>query len=154
MTIKYSDGDIFASGAACIVNPVNTVGVMGGGLALAFKKRFPENFVVYKDLCDANLLKTGEVHLFMTDQEDVPHFIVNFPTKQHYKDPSLLEWIEPGLICMKNMLEMFYVKSVAIPALGCGLGGLDFNDVYPLIEKHFGEGCDIETTVFVPKEMR
>lgn len=152
MTIKYSDGDIFTSGAECIVNPVNTVGVMGGGLALQFKKRFPENFEVYKDLCDGNLLKTGEIHLFMTDQEFIPYYIVNFPTKQHYKDPSLLEYIEPGLINMKEMLEMFDVKSVAIPALGCGLGGLNWNDVYPLIEKHFGESCAIEAIVFPPKE--
>lgn len=150
MTVEYSDGDIFDCHAECLVNPVNTVGVMGKGLALQFKRRWPDNFEVYKDLCDHKLLKLGEVHMFMTEQDD-PSWVCNFPTKGHWRDSSKIEDIDAGLENLIDMLKMFDVGIVAIPALGCGLGGLSFDVVSTSIERVFGESS-IKAIVFPPKE--
>ncbi len=152
MSVEYSDGSIFDSHADALVNPVNTVGVMGAGLALEFKRRFPDNFKVYSDLCRVGLLKVGEVHMYMTECED-PAWIVNFPTKKHWKDPSLIEYIDSGLANLSDMLETFEVGIVAIPALGCGLGGLGFDVVSASIERVFSDS-KIKAIVFPPKVLR
>ena len=150
MTVEYSDGDIFTCHAECLVNPVNTVGVMGKGLALMFKRKWPDNFETYRELCEMKKLETGSVHLYMTDEED-PLWIANFPTKAHWKDPSKIEYINEGLDCLKTLLETFDVGTVAIPALGCGLGGLSFDQVSNAIERVFGDSA-IKAIVFPPKE--
>lgn len=135
--------DIFKSKCEAIVNPVNTVGVMGGGLALAFKKKFPKVYDAYVEHCkegfDVNSLFTCESEL---NGDGI--FVVNFPTKKHWRNPSQLNWIENNLIELKELCIDWEIKSVAIPQLGCGLGGLDWNDVKPLIIETFK---DIDITV-------
>lgn len=145
--IKYIKGNIFDSTSQCIINPVNTVGVMGAGLALQFKIRYPEMFYWYKTLCDDNSFKIGNL-LFWTAPID-NKIICCFPTKEHYKNKSKLDYIDIGLREVRKTFPLYGIQSVALPKLGCGLGGLDFdNQVKPLIEKHLKDsGLDI--TVYV-----
>ena len=127
-------GDIFQSSAEALVNPVNTVGVMGAGLALEFKKQFPNNFILYQKACAKGLVKTGE--MFITKFDNYP-YIVNFPTKQHWKNPSKAEWIEEGCVDLLKQLETLEIAHVALPMLGCGLGGLQKEQVKSILDHHF-----------------
>lgn len=133
MTITFVSGDIFKSGCQALVNPVNCVGVMGAGLALAFKNKFPHNFAQYKNACSSGLVKIGSC-LSTWEGENL---IVNFPTKTHFKNRSELNYISNGLPSLINELNKHKVNSVAIPALGCGLGGLSVDEVKPLVEAAF-----------------
>jgi len=121
--------DFFSNDFDCYVNPVNCVGVMGAGLAKEFKARFPHNYRVYRDFCKSGYLAPGKI-LFVPEKGK---FIANFPTKVDWRDPSKLEYIQLGLAELINVLENTTVKTIAMPALGCGLGGLQRNDVFPLI---------------------
>ena len=134
--IAYCCGDIFESEAAAIVNPVNCVGIMGKGLALEFRKRFPNNFSIYWEVCRRRELDTGQVLIVRERGLD----IVNFPTKKHWRDPSRLEYIDAGLQTLLREMLARDIPSVAVPPLGCGLGGLRKKDVLPLLEKHFSIG--------------
>lgn len=138
--MKIMHGDIFTSTAQALVNPVNCVGVMGKGLALEFKKRFPDNFMYYKAVCDRGYLQPG-VPLFHNPlaersehEDDEAKIIINFPTKDHWRNPSKVKWIEEGLLNMVDPIFKYAIKSVALPMLGCGLGGLDEGAVERLIE--------------------
>lgn len=138
--IHYTSGNIFESDADTLVNPVNTVGIMGAGLAAEFKRRFPRNYEIYRDMCKSGNFRIGE--LLINKEHGI--YIVNFPTKEHYRDPSKLEWIERGL---ETLADVGKGHRMAIPALGCGLGGLDFLSVKALIEKYLSD-CD--ATVYEP----
>ena len=131
--ISFLIGDIFHSNAQAIVNPVNTVGVMGKGLALAFKKKFPSNYLEYKQAYERDELKTGKMLVHFTRQLITP-IIINFPTKNHWRDPSKLVYIETGLDDLVTVINDHKIKSIAIPALGCGLGGLQWEPVRSVIE--------------------
>ena len=135
--IRYTTGNIMDSSAEALVNTVNTVGVMGKGIALQFKQAFPHNFNVYKQACVNGQLTTGKI-LAVKDSELLmgERLIINFPTKQHWKMPSQYDFVESGLIALVSYLQDNPVKSLAMPALGCGNGGLDWNKVKPLIERH------------------
>lgn len=139
--IRYIEGNIFRSRADALVNPVNCDGFMGKGLALDFKKRFPEYFPPYKLVCDAKKLRPGKpfcVRLIMQPiLLGLRPAVIMFPTKDHWKDASRLEWIDEGLAYLKSHYEEWQLKSIAMPQLGCGLGGLKWEDVRPLIEKYF-----------------
>lgn len=139
--IKFIKGNIFDSDAEALVNAVNTVGVMGKGIALEFKKRFPKNFEIYKGVCDANMLSIGDI-LIVEDGKT----IINFPTKIHWRDNSKYEYIESGLRNLKEELKDLNIPSVAIPALGCGLGGLDWKIVKKMIVDELN---DCETCFYV-----
>lgn len=129
-------GDIFGVGAEAIVNPVNTVGVMGAGLAKQFKVRYPYSFAKYTESCLKGTFDIGS--LIVVQEEDV--VVIMFPTKKHWRNPSRVEYIDAGLETLRRTCESVGIGSVAIPELGCGLGGLDFEkDVRPLVEKHFGD---------------
>lgn len=128
MTIIKGEGSLFDSGAQALVNATNCVGVMGGGIALAFKNKFPKMFDVYQYKCDRALLHPGDVDVWIENIDPVLA-VLNFPTKDHYKDPSELRYIYSGLEDLINKVQDYHFKSVAIPALGCGLGGLDWVDV-------------------------
>jgi O-acetyl-ADP-ribose deacetylase (regulator of RNase III) len=141
--INFVKGNIFDSKADALVNAVNTVGVMGKGIALEFKNRYPENYKVYKSACDKGTLKTGYV-LVVTESDG--KIIINFPTKAHWKDASKYEYIEDGLKDLRNKIEEQSLKSIAIPALGCGLGGLKWDVVKVMIEIALG---NIETDIYV-----
>lgn len=145
--IKFTKGNILEAEAEALVNTVNTVGVMGKGIALAFKKKFPENFKIYKKACDNQELETGKVLVTQTGQF-APKFIVNFPTKQHWRGKSKTEFIEQGLQDLLLVVHNFKIKSIAIPPLGSGNGGLDWNDVKPIILKHL-DAIKNETDIII-----
>lgn len=135
--------DIFQSQAEVIVNPVNTVGVMGKGLALQFKERYPENFEAYVNACRDGV-NVGEMMCFVERGQK----IVNFPTKQDWRNPSEMSYIEDGLDTLVTVIKRNQIKSIAMPLLGCGLGGLDGKVVFELIERKLGE-CDCVVLVCV-----
>ena len=130
--IEDGFGDLFAAKVEALVNAVNTVGVMGKGLALAFKKKFPDNFAAYRRACDSGELQQGKVFLFDRGERS-PRWIVNFPTKRHWRDASRIDDIHRGLGDLIKEIEARGIDSLAMPALGCGLGGLDWKNVRPLI---------------------
>lgn len=135
--------------AACLVNPTNAKGVDGGGLALEFRRRFPANSTDYR----RSPPRAGSV--FMTSDNLVPGrdqivWIANFSTKDDWRNPSRLEWIDSGLIDLKQQLLAKHIPSVAIPALGCGLGELPWGNVLALIRMHFDDDL-IRTLVYEPK---
>lgn len=122
---------IFDVEAEALVNPVNTAGVMGKGLALAFKRRFRDNFNLYWSACQQGEVEVGR--MFVTQDEypsdTAPRWIINFPTKEHWKDKSQIEWIEQGLEDLVRVIKEEGIRSIAIPALGAGLGGLEWEAV-------------------------
>ena len=140
MPITYHKGDLFESGADILVNPVNCVGVMGTGLALQFKKRFPRMFRDYKELCASRALTLSNVSLVSDSSKSGPVKIFLFPTKGHWRDSSSLDRIEDSLMVLRYHLRSRHNRgySIAIPQIGCGLGGLKWTEVRPLIEKHLG----------------
>jgi O-acetyl-ADP-ribose deacetylase (regulator of RNase III) len=127
----YKTGNMLHSTADVLINPVNVVGVMGKGLALEFRKQYPENYKLYRERCGVKLFRIGEV---MVTQEK-GKYIVNFPTKKHWKDPSQYEYIEKSLDALIKIMPG-YIKArltIAFPHVGCGLGGLDWAIVEPMI---------------------
>jgi O-acetyl-ADP-ribose deacetylase (regulator of RNase III) len=143
--IKYvSNGDIFASGADALVNAVNIVGVMGKGIALTFKKRFPGMYEEYRKKCQQNRLQIGIIDVYL----DETPVVINFPTKKHWKDPSKLEYIEKGLENFCARYADWGIKSVAFPQLGCGLGGLKWSEVQPIMEQYLAL-LEIDVEVYV-----
>ncbi|MGO2089071.1 MAG: type II toxin-antitoxin system antitoxin DNA ADP-ribosyl glycohydrolase DarG [Oceanisphaera sp.] len=149
--ITYQTGNILHDQADAIINTVNTVGVMGKGLALQFKKAFPENFKIYKKACDDKFLVTGRVLSVPLNSMSAPFYVINFPTKAHWKEKSKLEFIEQGLMSLKTEVRRLDIKSVAIPALGSGLGGLPWEQVEQLIHKHLTEMPDVEWRIYPPQ---
>jgi len=131
--ITFRHGDMFASGAHALVNPVNCVGVMGAGLARQFRDRHPAMFAEYQRQCRARLYQPGVPRVWRGDGQPL---IINFPTKRHWRDPSQLLWIGGGLAILAELLRTHDVHSVAVPPLGCGLGGLAWPDVRDLIVEH------------------
>lgn len=147
--ITYLKGDIFESNAQVITNPVNCKGVMEKGLAAKFKIKFPEMYDDYKTRCDRKDLRIGEPYLWTG--EDIE--ILNFPTKDDWRQPSKLEYIDAGLSYLANNYQKMGLSTIALPALGCGLGGLNWTEVSNLIEKYFGKLLDIEVFVYMPKKI-
>ena len=145
----YTTGNIFDSRCQAIVNPVNCVGVMGAGLALQFKQRFPENFAAYADACRAGALAPGRMHVFDTGAEQ-PRFIINFPTKRHWRDPSRIEDIALGIDALNAAIAEHGIQSVAIPPLGAGLGGLPWPDVRRLIADRLADRGNLDIAVYEP----
>ncbi|WP_077342338.1 type II toxin-antitoxin system antitoxin DNA ADP-ribosyl glycohydrolase DarG [Pseudocolwellia agarivorans] len=150
--ITYQKGNILHDQSDAIINTVNTVGVMGKGLALQFKKAFPENFKEYKKACDDHSMITGKVLSVPLNSMSPPFFIINFPTKAHWKGKSKLEYIEQGLDSLKAEVKRLNLKSVAIPALGSGLGGLPWQDVEQLIQSSLAEFPEVNWLLYPPQE--
>lgn len=149
--ITYQTGNILHDQADAIINTVNTVGVMGKGLALQFKKAFPDNFKVYKKACDDKSVVTGQVLAVSLNSISAPFYIINFPTKAHWKANSKLEYIEQGLESLKADVKRLDLKSVAIPALGSGLGGLPWREVEQLIQTSLAELPEVEWRIYPPQ---
>lgn len=145
-------GDLLQAKTQALVNTVNTVGVMGKGIALQFKESFPYNNKVYRDACKRNELAPGKL-LGVWDENLLlgRKYIINFPTKTHWRQPSRYEYIETGLVALKELLQQQDIQSVAIPPLGCGNGGLDWSIVKSMIGRHLGD-LPIEILVFEPNE--
>lgn len=150
MVITYTQGNLLDADVEALVNTVNTVGVMGKGIALMFKERFPKNMTEYVKACKAKQVNTGKMFITQTDELMGPHWIVNFPTKQHWRAKSKMEWIQDGLVDLRKFLETNKVKSIAIPPLGAGLGGLSWHEVKAEIEKVLSGIRSTEVIVYEP----
>ena len=147
--IDYATGDLLEADREALVNSVNCVGVMGRGVALAFKRRFPANFRAYKAACDWGEVEPGRMFVFETDQLQ-PRYIINFPTKRHWRDRSRLGDIAAGLSALVAEIEQRHIRSIALPPLGCGLGGLEWSRVKPLIHAALAPLSGVDTLVFEP----
>lgn len=145
----FTQGNLLEARAEVLVNTVNTVGVMGKGIALMFKERFNENFRLYAAACKAKEVKTGKMFVTQVHELDGPRWVVNFPTKQHWRAPSRMEWIVDGLQDLRRFLIEQQIKSIAIPPLGAGNGGLEWGGVREQIEQALGD-LDAEILVFEP----
>ena len=148
--IEITRGNILEADAEALVNTVNCVGYMGKGIALQFKKAFPENFKAYERACRAKDVRPGKMLVFETGTMWNPKYIINFPTKRHWRGKSRLEDIEAGLKALVDEVKKREIKSIAIPPLGCGLGGLDWNTVRPMIEKAFSSLPEVRVLLFEP----
>lgn len=148
--IDYIQGDILQADAEALINTVNCVGHMGRGIALQFKKRFPANYQAYHQACTRKEVVPGKMFVFETGQLLNPRFIINFPTKRHWRGKSRIEDIESGLTALAAELVQRKISSVAVPPLGCGLGGLDWDEVKPLIENTLGGLGDVRVLLFAP----
>lgn len=156
MSINYKQGNLFAEAVDALVNPVNTVGVMGKGLALQFKKRYPLNFQLYRKAYQTGELKVGKMLVTKIETETsepiLPKYIINFPTKEHWRSKSKIEYIESGLEDLVQTIEDYNISSIALPALGCGWGGLKWEEVKVLIEEKLGTIAEeVDVVVFEPK---
>ena len=147
--IDYRTGDILQVDAEAVVNTVNCVGVMGRGIALQFKESYPENFKAYEAACDRGEVQPGRMFVFETHQITNPKYIINFPTKRHWRGKSRMEDIEAGLGALAVEIRRRRIRSIALPPLGSGLGGLDWREVRPRIEAALG-GLDVHVIVFEP----
>ncbi|MEX0980672.1 MAG: macro domain-containing protein [Bacteroidales bacterium] len=149
MAIKYIHGNIFNTKCQTVVNTVNCVGVMGKGIAQVYKLRYPNMFLEYKELCKRKLIKPGILWLY-NKQANAP-WILNFPTKFHWKYPSKIEWVRDGLIKFVNTFESKGITSVAFPLLGTQNGGLDTEEVKELMSRHLADlNINIEIYLFDP----
>ena len=149
--ISLVRGNILKSTAEALVNTVNAVGVMGKGIALQFKKAFPENFTAYEAACKKGQVRVGAMFITETGMLHGPRFIVNFPTKRHWKGKSRLEDIEAGLRALVQDVRRLGIRSIAIPPLGCGLGGLPWPEVKTRIEAAFSALPNVEVFIYEPR---
>jgi O-acetyl-ADP-ribose deacetylase (regulator of RNase III) len=148
MTIERGHGNLLAADADALVNTVNAEGVMGKGLALQFKKAFPEAFASYEKACKAGEVAPGRMHV--VKRLASPRFIINFPTKNRWRQPSKIEFIRDGLVDLVKQVRALGIESIAIPPLGCGMGGLAWSDVKPLIVRAFDEVPTVRVVLFEP----
>ena len=148
--IRIKQGDIFEERAEAIVNPVNCVGVMGAGLAKEFKRRFHKNHIKYVHACSVGEVRIGRMFVTDVPNELHPKYVINFPTKHHFKYISRLQYIESGLDDLVLVIKERKLMSVAVPALGCGLGGLRWEKVLPSMRNKLSvlEYCHV--TIFEP----
>jgi O-acetyl-ADP-ribose deacetylase (regulator of RNase III) len=148
--IEITRGDILQADTDAVVNTVNCVGVMGRGIAAQFKKKFEANFKLYKQSCDSGYLRPGIMLVYDSNKLLNPRFIINFPTKDHWRANSKLEDIATGLVTLVEEVRSRNIQSIAIPPLGCGLGGLDWNVVRPMIEQAFAVLPDVRVLLYEP----
>lgn len=149
--IENSTGNLLAADAEALVNKVNCVGYMGKGIALQFKQAFPANFKAYEKVCRAHEMRPGQMFIFETGSIVNPRYIINFPTKRHWRGNSLIEDIESGLIALISDVKRLGIRSIAVPPLGSGLGGLDWNVVRPMIEQSFAELPEVRVFLYSPQ---
>lgn len=151
--LKLMSGDMLKVDVEALVNPVNCVGVMGKGLALQFRTAFPENFKAYKIACDAGLVEIGRMFTYCPSDPCSPRFIINFPTKYHWKNNSKIQYIKLGLNDLVKVVLKEQIRSIAIPQLGCGLGGLDWKEVCPIIIEACESMPNVDVLLFgaIPK---
>ena len=148
--IERKTGDIFEVDVEALVNSVNCVGVMGRGIALQFKSAFPENFKAYAEACKRQEVQPGQMFVYESGTLTNPRFIINFPTKRHWRAKSRMEDIEAGLDALAEEIKARNIRSIAVPPLGSSLGGLNWFDVRPRIENTLGELDDLTVLLFEP----
>ncbi len=150
--MRFVQGNLLEAPVEALVNTVNTVGVMGKGIALMFKEAFPGNFLAYEDACKHHQIKIGRMFVTETGALSGPRWIINFPTKKHWRQPSKLEWITEGLGDLKRVIHQKHIRSIALPPLGSGNGGLDWSEVRQQVERVLGDLKDVEVIVYEPTE--
>jgi O-acetyl-ADP-ribose deacetylase (regulator of RNase III) len=148
--IHYKTGNLLEAGADALVNTVNSVGVMGKGIALQFKQAFPENYEKYRLACEHGEVGPGRMFVFATGNLMGPRFIINFPTKRHWKGKSSIEDVESGLDDLLRVIRQNGIKSIAVPPLGCGNGGLNWSTVRKIIEAKLGRLESVDVLVYEP----
>jgi O-acetyl-ADP-ribose deacetylase (regulator of RNase III) len=148
--IRYVQGNLLDAPVEALVNAVNEVGVMGKGIALTFREAFPESARAYEAACRRGEVHVG--HMFVTRHEALfgPRWIVHFPTKRHWRQPSRLEWIREGLQDLVRIVRENGIRSLAVPPLGCGNGGLAWRDVKPEIATALGVLAGVDVLVYEP----
>jgi len=149
--IELCRGNLLEAAAEALINTVNTEGIMGKGVALQFKRAFPAMFTAYQEACKAGEVKLGQVHVYETGHLIGPRYIINFPTKGAWRKPSRLEYIRSGLASLVKEIRSRGIRSLAMPPLGCGMGGLDWNDVYQLITKAMETVPEVKVLLFPPQ---
>lgn len=155
MSLTFKTGDLFLDKAEALVNTVNCVGVMGKGVAYQFKHRWVDNYKAYKKACNAKELRPGRMLVFEVTNlfgQDSPKFIVNFPTKDHWRAKSKLEYISDGLDALVEAINKYKIKSIALPPLGCGNGGLDWNIVRPMMTERLSKLEGVDVSIYVPRD--
>ncbi len=150
--MKFTQGNLLEAPAEALVNTVNTVGVMGKGIALMFKEAFPENFRAYEDACKHKEVRVGRMFVTETSSLEGPRWIINFPTKKHWRQSSKLEWIVEGLDDLRRVIQNRNIRSIALPPLGTGNGGLDWNEVQPEMQRALGDLQDVDILVYEPTD--
>ena len=148
--IEQGQGDILQADAEALVNTVNCVGIMGRGIALQFSKAFPDNFDAYRKACDRKQLHPGMMLVYDLCRLQNPRYVINFPTKRHWKGKSKIEDIQSGLKALVDEIRKHNIHSIAIPPLGCGLGGLDWRQVRPMIHDAFAGLPEVQVFLYEP----
>lgn len=148
--LELTTGNLLEADVEALVNTVNTEGVMGKGIALQFAKKFPDMAEAYRRACKAGEVRPGRMHVFERGEMLNPRFVINFPTKRHWRAPSRMEDIEAGLAALVAEIGARGIRSVAIPPLGCGNGGLDWREVRPRIEHAFGALAGVRVLLYPP----
>ncbi len=151
--ITFGQGNLLRANAEAFVNTVNCVGVMGRGVALQFRRAFPENYEAYKKACKRDEVQIGKMFVVELPISNTPKVIINFPTKRHWRESSKLAYIEAGLTDLVKVIRKHDIRSIALPPLGCGLGGLDWSDVRPRIEQALGDIDGLDVILFEPVEV-
>ena len=149
-SIESGGGSLLEAEVDALVNTVNTVGIMGKGIALMFKERFPLNYEAYVLACRHHEVRIGKMFVTANDELIGPKWIVNFPTKRHWRTKTQLEWIELGLQDLVRVIATKRIQSIAIPALGCGNGGLDWQEVRPLIVAKLESVRELQAMIYEP----
>ncbi len=150
--IRFSTGDLFDEDVEALVNAVNCVGVIGRGISLQFKERFPANFRAYASACHRDQVRPEIMFVFKTGQPNNPRYIINFPAKRHWNNESLIADIEAGLDSLADLIRARKITSIAVPPLGSGLGSLNWTEVRPRIERSLGDLKGVEIIVFEPHD--
>lgn len=150
MMIEVTSGNILEADAEALVNTVNCVGFMGKGIALQFKQAFPANFKAYEAACRARQVVPGRMFVFEIGRLMNPRYIINFPTKRHWREKSRIDDIHSGLKALIEEVSRLGIRSIAVPPLGCGLGGLEWGTVRPMIEAAFAERPSVRVLLFEP----
>lgn len=150
--ISEESGNLLNAPADALVNTVNTVGVMGKGLALQFKQAYPANFRAYQAACRHGEVRLGRMFVYEPGGPGQPRYLVNFPTKGHWRDRSTLVDVREGLADLRRLVLDRAITSIAVPPLGCGNGGLDWRDVRPLIEEALGDLPGVRVLLYPPQD--
>ena len=150
--VTFTEGNLLEAPVEALVNTVNTVGVMGKGIALMFKEAFPANFAAYESACERHEVKIGRMFVTETGTLDGPRWIINFPTKKHWRQPSRLEWITEGLGDLRRVIQQKGIHSVALPPLGSGNGKLEWREVRQVMERILGDLHDVAVIIYEPTD--
>lgn len=152
MAVEKTTGDLLEADVDVLVNTVNCVGVMGKGIALQFKRRYPSVFREYAAACKRGEVQIGKMHVVPTGLLDGPQWVINFPTKKHWRSPSRIEYVQSGLLDLRRVLLEIGVSSVAVPPLGSGNGGLDWNQVRPLVVANLEALEGVRVLIYEPSQ--